>query len=798
MSGIPREILKWLQSLDLTYSVKNPKRDFSSGYVFAEIFNRQYPQAVQMHSFDNSTQLDRKKRNWEHLERFFRKYDIQITEKDWDPVMHSAPNAALNMLKKVYGILTNREVPTAPAVDRPDTPFYARPTASHKLKDYQLQRVHDQKTRTSLANKVIDDHYERVRNEATIPGRLAESKMNSATVSKFRSSQSGTKNNSGTSREPEIRQVNVKSIDKNFRTAQSLAFIKNSDNAPKDSVKKSAKASPESFGYVKPVLELLSEMIIEVLAQNQFKSIRVEEFKEIEHGEELTRTFFNRLKDFEESFVKACFMNISRRANSVAELLIKSAIEYKNFAETVVEIISNNNVRKPYFREFVTAMSAIGESLCKLEVYTSENLFIDFLIEDLAKILIEQPSKRQPIMEIVRAFSEIEYGSRFNIVNKLHEVLKDYSELVLSISYLLKQDMQYKEELHDYYLYYANLGLKHSSSHVRAASAYILMNLVNLKPELIKDIAHKFVEAQYDKWWEVRAITLSFAGKVLASISLLDSEADEIVEPMSDIVRNLLTFKESKNVILAGMVNLAEATKHHVWICDLFVECLLEQPEEMRRKILTIEDINHEERLVDGIYALKHRTRGSPLKWNVIGMGLSLANYIQQRNFETLDPADIEVLQACLLAAPNDEAWVGIFEILKNYFFVGLCDPNICQGCIAILKKFMTAETILTSILEKSKEILTKSLYLLLTDNKSSVCRENVYEFIKYLYWSTNSVELQDFIYAGLKKFAEKYYEVFDSSYLVEIMNDIIGQRRGEIFASERGESPGTSFTKSR
>jgi hypothetical protein len=78
------------------------------------------------------------------------------------------------------------------------------------------------------------------------------------------------------------------------------------------------------------------------------------------------------------------------------------------------------------------------------------------------------------------------------------------------------------------------------------------------------------------------------------------------------------------------------------------------------------------------------------------------------------------------------------------------------------------------------------------------VCRENVYEFIKYLYWSTSNAELQDFIYAGLKKFAEKYYEVFDSSYLVEIMNDIIGQRRGDIFGNERGESPGTSFTKSR
>ena len=120
--------------------------------------------------------------------------------------------------------------------------------------------------------------------------------------------------------------------------------------------------------------------------------------------------------------------------------------------------------------------------------------------------------------------------------------------------------------------------------------------------------------------------------------------------------------------------------------------------------------------------------------------------------------------------------------------FVGLEDPEICKGVIGVLKHFMTAPALMTEILKNTLMTMIKELSLLLSNTNDKSVLSQTYEFIKSLYWGYQSIELQEFIYKVLKIFAEKHPVLFDRSELVEIMNEIIRNRRGDIF-DEKGES---------
>ena len=121
VESLPREVLKWIQSLDLTYSVKNVKKDFNNGFLVAQILSRYYPvtndqqsnyKAIQMHQIDNGFSMARRKDNWIQIQKFLSKItEITTRIDDVDTFIKNENGEILIFIMSLYQELTKRHLP---------------------------------------------------------------------------------------------------------------------------------------------------------------------------------------------------------------------------------------------------------------------------------------------------------------------------------------------------------------------------------------------------------------------------------------------------------------------------------------------------------------------------------------------------------------------------------------------------------------------------------------------------------------------------------------------------------------
>lgn len=163
-----REVIKWLQSLDLSFPVKNPRRDLANGFLVAEILSR-YDKEVSLHSFDNGLAMARRVDNWQQIAQILdRLHCTTVTQELREGTMQQKGELARDLLDQLYMFLTKRTLKAnvmAPVTTTQlELPGYVRPTAAVLLREANDAT----KARLQQATGQVDTEKHRLANETVL------------------------------------------------------------------------------------------------------------------------------------------------------------------------------------------------------------------------------------------------------------------------------------------------------------------------------------------------------------------------------------------------------------------------------------------------------------------------------------------------------------------------------------------------------------------------------------------------------------------------------------------------------
>ncbi|ETW04750.1 hypothetical protein H310_03897 [Aphanomyces invadans] len=592
-----RELLRWLQSLDLAYSLKNIKRDFSNGFLIAEIMSRYYDKDISMHSFDNGIGLKVKKDNWDQLLKFMQKipeFDPLGGKPAADAVMHCENGAAVTYLGRLYQCLTKRELQTVqPRPVEEDIPPYAKPTGStlirEKMRGPEFVETLDELQIGQKARTVNARHEESLQLE-----RLAESGPTSLEPAKMvrPRKQKLVGEESPICTHAVVKEVQIKTIDdKNFNLAQLRAM--RDANA---SMLQSGQAeygygidqldldgAPEKGSVKRRVMDLLNEYISRkltgtpVLSQLDGRKDRFEGFLEAMWAGGV-------LHDQDAAGV---LEHVVDPGGVLAGALMDSPKDFAKFAGMLHPCLNDYGDDNPIFLATVHMHTTLGAQAVKRDANAAAMLLSDFALPRLASLITTWPSKRHALLKIVYSFSAPKLVAHIQVIKRLREALPRMDVFIDCISLLLGLETELDETLADLYYYYCCMGLDMPHEKLRAACLSMLPRFLAWQPSLTLDLIARVSEfsTRY-AWWEVKAQLIIVASAVLTHLTS-QPPCDQLDCALT-ILQREVTPRAPVNLRRVGIAYMAKLLWHFQELVPTYVDVLRSLPLHMLQEVVSI------------------------------------------------------------------------------------------------------------------------------------------------------------------------------------------------------------------
>ena len=570
-STLPREILRWIQSLDLSYSVKDVKKDLSNGFVLAEILSRFYPGQVPMHSFDNSQKKDRKQNNWNLLDKIFQKQGLNIGPQDFAQVVENNDVPALiDVVIKLYGELTGKRINRNALTVIQNFNRTLNVTGKHEefnqsflLKDRGLEKLQDQKDIPHEEKKAPEK--EENKNKEEKDQKEASKVPHHFEMSKSSQHQTSTKLKTFLKYESrpisprpelsnmkfEVKSTNIRPLNINVSklraTKENNLTMNGTSNYTQLSMDAGNQERPspgmhhyhhhqtlsgtgDSKTQNSKKEKMMEQSVYDIL--NAHFQVRFVDSSFVKDYQLFNlKSYPEMISSFDEAFNAAVFKEISDRSDSLSSFMLRDLNEIWKFLNFMLNCLKNVPIDKEYFSTIILTLKYVGERSVSKDPNRSIKLLKENFLEMIYSQLTTAPifEKKEHLAMLLYYFVPNTADAKRQIILAFKDVAKDQKIFMEALVILLNSERNWRSQ--EDILFYFEIGMKYAksgiqSSHpvVKTMALAILANLARLNFELIVEfVRSRLEELSLEEWWEDKCQAIIICSRIING--LINSES---------------------------------------------------------------------------------------------------------------------------------------------------------------------------------------------------------------------------------------------------------------------------------
>jgi len=744
-TSLSRELLRWIQSLDLAYSVKNVKRDFSNGFLIAEIFSRYYDKDIQMHSFDNGIALRIKKDNWGQLLKFMRKSGLaeMTSQEEVNAIIHCEDGAVINFLNRIYEVLTHRKVQEVVKRPLPDaTPAYAKHTGSavlrNTMRNSALSETDDEVTRQRRLHEKFGEHERSLQEERSIDPDRFSSQSQATNKGMAR----GPPRALGAATEPvpqvTVKEISVKQVDRNIAQLRATKEMGGQQGSP------GQMSMPADFNSV-PAMGGSPTSLPPIPAQRPAPGAGMgmamdggggggyspqQQQGVASDGMSLLDACVARRLDAAavgggvepaEGFCRALaagevaepvglqiLSEFSTEAPGVAQACVGNPKQFWKVAALMADLMASLPAGSATFEAATRAFTALGDAVLVSDASTAMGLFCDYGMPKLLPAFKSSPPKREAILRVLYSFSPADVASHTQCLKRLQTLLGSMPLFLHAVALCVDMEAEFTSGPNgslDLYIYYCEMGLGQPSPALRAAACSMLPALLpHMDPESVASFIPTLQRlSTEDRWWGTRAALLKVAAV------LMDSADPATVQVGVGFVNLHFHPRAAASVQKVGVMALAKhASNGYPEILPKLLQVLLGLPPAERLLLVGAADLPAAAGSIEP-GAAEPAPNGPPLSsimadTDALALARALKDEVLASQLENLEVAHMAVLCSCVVAhlstsAELDQQWTEVFDALHDLVFVALCDPYAAALAATVIEQFAFTSQIKDGIL---------------------------------------------------------------------------------------------------